>query len=68
MNLKMKQIPESLLNLYNDTLNDHRPFSRILAFIYFSKTVIKLYTMVTVQIENGRGTLHLEMEELDKLI
>ena len=58
----MKQIPEFLQNLYNDTEKETRPFSRIFAFINLSEAVIKFYTVVTVQnfLETEEGNPSLE--------
>jgi hypothetical protein len=58
----MKQIPEFLLNLYNDTQKETRPFSKIFAFINLSEAVIKFYTVVTVQnfLETETGNPFLE--------
>jgi hypothetical protein len=58
----MKQIPEFLQNLYNDTQKETRPFSKIFAFINLSEAVIKFYTVVTVQnfLETETGNPSLE--------
>jgi hypothetical protein len=58
----MKQIPEFLKNLYNDTQKETRPFSKIFTFINLSEAVIKFYTVITVQnfLETEEGNPSLE--------